>query len=98
MVLEIGYEQYKEFCSKLPCKDVFYFIKNLFVSFPNDENIYAVKYNIHKSPKKVYEKLVIENELIRQDLEEFLLGLPRTDNKTFIIEKMYKDNSFLIQL
>ena len=54
MVVEISYEKYKAFCSYLPCKDVFYFIKNLFIKFPNDDTIYAIKYDFKKGPEVSY--------------------------------------------
>lgn len=98
MVLEISYEQYKEFCSKLPCKDVFYFLKDLFVMFPYDNNIYAIKYTWSKTPEKAYADLVKNNKVVEETLSEFLIGLPTTENGTFIKDELYRGKSILVKL
>ena len=98
MVKEIGYEQYKYFCSFLPCKDVFYFIKNLFVQFDNDETIYAVKYNFNSNPEKIYSDLISNNNIESWSMADFLKGLPVNDNGTYIQDGMYRDKSILIKM
>ncbi len=98
MVFEIGYEQYKEFCSKLPCKDVFYFLKDLFVVFPFDNNVYAIKYNWKKTPESAYNELVKNNMIVEWSLSEFMSGLPTTENGTFIKDELYRDKSVVVKL
>ena len=98
MVVEIGYEKYKIFCSYLPCKDVFYFIKNLYVKFPNDETIYGIKYDFQKSPEISYNTLISANEIEIISLKDFLKGLPVSDAGTYIRDELYRDKNFLVLL
>lgn len=98
MILEIPYDKYKYFCSLLPCKDVFYFLKNLFVKFPNDDTVYSIKVKIGEDSEKVYNSLKDKNELITYNLSEFLKGLPTNDNGIYVKEDMYNDKSILVIL
>ena len=98
MVIEIGYENYKTFCSYLPCKDVFYFIKNLFVKFPNDDTVYGIKYDFHKSPETSYNILISSNEIEIISLHDFLIGLPVSEAGTYIRDELYRDKNFLVLL
>lgn len=97
MVCEINYEQYKEFCSKLSCKDAFYFLKNLFVKFPNDTTIYAVKSEIDKDPEQIFQQLEEKGLINHCNLEDFISGLP-DETLTYLKEDMYKDKSFLVEV
>lgn len=98
MVVEISYEKYKTFCSYLPCKDVFYFIKNLFVKFPNDDTIYGVKYDFKEGPEVSYNNLITPNSIEMISLADFLLGLPVSDAGTYIKDDLYRDKNFLVLL
>lgn len=98
MVLEINYEQYKDFCSRLPCKDVFYFLKDLFVAFPCDDNIYAIKYNWKLTPENAYSELLKNDKIVENTMIEFLAGLPTTENGTFIRDELYRGKSILVKL
>ncbi len=98
MIVEISYEKYKEFCKLLPCKDVFYYLSNLFVKFPYDDTIYGVKYDCKSNPEDIYNGLVETNNLEVQKLSEFLKGLPITESGTFVQSTVYKDKSYLVVL
>ena len=98
MVLEINYEQYKTFCGYLPCKDVFYFLDNLFVKFPKDDNIYAIKSDVHSNPEFVYENILRTGKLVENTLNEFLMGLPTSENGTYIKDELYRGKSILVKL
>lgn len=98
MVVEIGYDKYKTFCSYLPCKDVFYFIKNLFVKFPSDDTIYGVKYDFKKNPENSYNELVSINGIEIISLNDFLTGLPVSDAGTYIRDELYRNKNFLVLL
>ena len=98
MVVEISYEKYKAFCGYLPCKDVFYFIKNLFIKFPNDDTIYAIKYDFKKGPEVSYNNLITSNSIEMISLADFLLGLPVSDAGTNIKDDLYRDKNFLVLL
>lgn len=76
MVKEITYKKYKEFCTNFIGKDIFFYIRNLFVKFPDDETIYGVKYDLNKSPDAVYSEICEHNTLTIYSLSEFISGVP----------------------
>ena len=98
MVKAISYDKYKHFCSFLPCKDVFYFIKDLFIQFDDDETIYAVKYDVKSNPDSVYNELKKDGKVEIWSLFDFLKGLPTSDNGTYIQDNMYRDKSILVKM
>lgn len=76
MVKEITYEKYKEFCKNFIGKDIFFYIRNLFVKFPDDETIYGVKYDLNRGPDAVYSEICEQNTLTIYSLSEFISGVP----------------------
>lgn len=76
MVQEITYKRYCEFSKILGCKDIFFYISNLFVKFEDDPIIYAVKYNINENPEEVYNQIKSEDTLVEYSLDEFKRGFP----------------------
>ena len=66
--------------------------------FPYDNNIYAIKYTWSKTPEKAYADLVKNNKVVEETLSEFLIGLPTTENGTFIKDELYRGKSILVKL
>lgn len=103
MVREIRYSEYKKFCDKIPCKDLFYFIDNIFICFKEKpDKILCIKTKKAKylSTNKVlynhYKKLESMNVLKKVSLNEFLLGVTHRESRCHIDETFYSSNSFLI--
>lgn len=95
-VKEIPYELYQEFCSKLPCKDIFYYLNNLFIQ--RNGKIYSIKSKVGERPVKVFEELKNNKELHIISFDEFLRDLPSRDSLSSLREENYKNKSFLIVL
>lgn len=95
-VRAISYQQYKDFCSLMPSKDIFYFLKSLFIKYKNEDVIYGVKYNSNQSPENLYKTLESKNKIIVLTLEDFLSGLPTNEGNCLIQEDKYKDKNLLV--
>lgn len=98
MVKEITLARYNEFCSKFKGKDVFFYVRNLFVKFPDDDTIYGVKYDLNKVPDVVYSEICSQNTLTIYSLTEFIKGVPIITKelcKTVDIE-MYDGKDILV--
>lgn len=98
MVIEISYEKYKSFCAKLTCKDAFYFIETLFLTYPNDDNVYVVKCPANANIQNLYENLKKKDKLTYYTLSEFQLGLPTTTSGSDLDESKYKGKNIVVQM
>ena len=96
MVVEIGYEQYKQFCSMLVCKDIFYYLETLFIKYPNDDKIYAVKFPAGSDIEKLFNKLRKNNKVVEMSLSDFKRGCTPVNNTIAIDENMYNGKNVLV--
>lgn len=98
MVKEISYEDYKRFCSYLSSKDVFFYIKTLFVRFRGDSTVYAIKTPADKDISSLYYTLEKKHHLTYYTMEEFKSGLSVSDKVCVVKKNMYKDKNILVTL
>lgn len=97
MVVEIPYAKYKEFCSKLSSKDIFYYLRNVFVKFPYDDTIYAVKYKIGGKPHKIYDSLLRNKKITEVHITSITENTLQAENRVLGTSN-YKGKSVLILL
>ncbi len=91
---DISYEGYKELCEYLPCRDMLYYMQNIFVEHRNTGEITAVKYPYKSKPQVIYDKLkgnltVIKaidlDTLISREDGGMLPSLKKIDGCSFLI-------------
>lgn len=95
-VTEISYEDYKKFCSYLPCKDIFYYLKTLFVSFNDGKTIFAVKIPSSANPHDVFNKLKSKNQITEYSLAQFKLGMNSVEQSVVVDKNLYRDKNILV--
>lgn len=103
MVLDIRYSEYNRFCSLLPCKDIFYYIDDLFICFKEKPNkILCIKGKKYKyvsnndNMYKYYMKLEKSGKLQRLTLSDFLNGTTHREGCCHINQDFYTSKSFLV--
>ena len=80
----------------LSCKDVFYYINTLFLKYPHDETIYAVKYPANSNIEKLFNKLEKTGQITKYTISEFKSGFSIMNNLVDLDEKMYELKNILI--
>ena len=107
MVKEIKYSEYKKFCEKLPCKDIFYYIDNLFVCYGGSkEKIFCIKVKRNKYAEnfkalnRYYYGLEKKGVINEVDFKHFLLSLGMQVDGKFRINQDFQNTpkSFLVVL